>query len=160
MTVSAHAIGQRVLNAVQAVTDVPWPVILGGGRSAESCSARFAVIFILHRKYHWSFCRIGKRIGRDHSTVLAAVQQVDGRRPMGTAAKIALEISLKAESILDGIAEPPRPVQVTADISLAAPPPVLRIDPPRQPLDFQSSDVLRRTPHGVVTMRGEIILAP
>ena len=152
MTPASYAAGQRVLNAVRSVTDIPACLVLGDGRSMDVCAARFAVILILRRKFGWSLCRIGRRLGRDHSTILAAIQQADGLRPMLLRCRLALDIAAKAELVLD------------EDVSAAAvrkrsandnyPSPVPRVSPERR------GDIKLLTSHGYVTRRGEIILRP
>ena len=53
------------------------PDIMGPRRHRPIADIRFALWWVLHRQYGWSFPRIGREFNRDHSSVVHGVQFVD-----------------------------------------------------------------------------------
>ena len=47
--------------------------ITGRGRLAEHCEPRFAVYWCAHEAFNYSTLRIGRILGRDHSTIISGL---------------------------------------------------------------------------------------
>ena len=67
-----------ILDAVATEFEVPVAAILGRRRTAKIADARMVVYWLA-----WfageSYSAIGRRLGRDHSTVIAGVRRINGR---------------------------------------------------------------------------------
>jgi chromosomal replication initiator protein len=60
--------------------------VLGRSRRQEVAYARHLAMYLIRRRLDWSLPRIGRFLGRDHTTVLYALRQVGawaGHRPLG-----------------------------------------------------------------------------
>jgi chromosomal replication initiation ATPase DnaA len=68
---------QDILIKASGLFDVPIKVIIGHSRKRRHCEARFAVVYAA-RQQRWTLDEIGALLdGRDHSTILHAMERAD-----------------------------------------------------------------------------------
>lgn len=67
-----------VIRAVAEQWDTVPSALLGRSRSAADAHPRFAVMWILKRRFDMSNPKIGKIFQRDHTSVMHAVKRADG----------------------------------------------------------------------------------
>lgn len=75
---------KRIIEEESARYDVSYGEIIGDVREARVCPARWAVMLRLRRERNWSYPRIGRALGKHHTTVLHGVRkalEAEGRRP-------------------------------------------------------------------------------
>ncbi|MBS3961469.1 MAG: hypothetical protein KGZ61_06515 [Sandarakinorhabdus sp.] len=101
------------LDALLLVTErafqIPRRELLSGSRVVDVCDARHALIWAARRLTPWSLPMIGKRIGRDHSTVIHALKRAERKRAR----------DLRYRVLTDAMVPPQEPAaeQVAADDS-------------------------------------------
>lgn len=66
-----------VVGAVSTATGVLPDQIHSRSRVAEVALARMVAMYVLRTHYAWSLQEIGRRLGRDHSTVFSAVRKME-----------------------------------------------------------------------------------
>lgn len=80
-------LGDKLKAAVRAmiceVFNVSWQQITGGSRKGNIVNARHCYMYILHHHLKYSSSETGDDCLRDHSTVLAAVQKINGFYDIG-----------------------------------------------------------------------------
>jgi chromosomal replication initiation ATPase DnaA len=62
-----------IVKRIAAAHDVTVDELLGPSREAAPAHARQALWATLHERGHWSYPRLGKTFGRDHTTIIAGV---------------------------------------------------------------------------------------
>ena len=65
-----------VIKAASDYYGIPTDAILGRGRYSEVLRARFSIYYVLRERDGMSTPQIGKRLNRDHSTVLSGLRRV------------------------------------------------------------------------------------
>lgn len=80
---SARLTIERIVSEVSASTGVPVRDITSDRRNLHIVAARHEVFWRLHAETDWSVAEIGRRLGRDHTTILHGIRQHEKRRAEG-----------------------------------------------------------------------------
>lgn len=73
-----------IVESVAAKHNVPVSAILGDSRLRHIVAARHeAMAEVVEARPHWSFPTVGRLFGRDHTTVISALQKLGKWKPRG-----------------------------------------------------------------------------
>lgn len=81
----------KIVTEVARGFDVDPADIYGDGRTRHVCMARACAMAVVKQATKWSYTTVGKHFNRDHTTVMNAVQKVNGDPELAEAVRLVVE---------------------------------------------------------------------